>query len=69
MAGGNERNSRTTHPNKVRRREEAQARQGLYDKLPITEKVAQAGTKQLNKFVARGGEIGELAQQRLEEAS
>lgn len=66
---GNVRNSRTTHPNKQRRQEEAAVRQEAYDKLPIADKVAQAGTKQLNKFVARGGEIGELAQKRLDEAS
>lgn len=64
---GNARNSRTTHPNKKSRREEAEARQAVYDALPLTEKVARAGKKQLQRFVANGGEAGELAEKRLKE--
>jgi hypothetical protein len=62
----NARNGRTTFPLREKRREEAAERQAAYDKLPLAEKVARAGQKQLRKFVAAGGEGAELAQARLE---
>jgi hypothetical protein len=38
-SGSNIRNSRCTHPDRVRRREEAKVRQAAYDKLTIKQKI------------------------------
>lgn len=65
--GGNERNSRTTHPDKKRRREEAVERQEKYSALSDEQKVDIAGKKQLNKFIKQEGNIVQLAEHRLAE--
>lgn len=56
----------TTHPNKKDRQEQAVIRQAAYDALTLQEKVDRAGLKHLNKMVRKGGELGTLAQQRLD---
>ena len=54
------------HPNRTARQEGAKSRQEEYDKLSDEQKVAQAGAKQLSKFVKKGGNIAALAQARID---